>query len=272
MSAPERFRLQFGPYAAPKVPRNNRLFCEMRGYLKVSPCWSDGPIPWPRRYRTGSIILCGDLVRAVKMESVEAICFHWGVCRNVVQNWRHALGVPEFNPGTQQLRNQVRAGLNSPARQRATLRAKHPTAILKREKPPHEAAHPLVRPSTSLLVRERMARTGRHINPQLRLWTAKEDKLLGIARDEQIAKKIHRSEDAVRARRNTQGIPAWNASYSKPWTPQEDALLGVISDRVLAKRLRRTFLAVQARREIKQIPPVNPQRQRSISWWMKSSP
>ena len=125
------------------------LFCEMHGYLKVSPSWSNGPIPWPRRYRTGSIILCGDLVRAVKMESVEAICFHWRVCRNVVQNRRHALGVPEFNPCTQRLRNQVRAGLNSPARQRATLRAKHPTAILKREKAPHEAAHPLVRPSMS---------------------------------------------------------------------------------------------------------------------------
>ena len=98
----ERFRLQFGPYAPPKVPRKNLLLCEMRGYLKVSPNWSDGLIPWPRRWRTGSIILCGDLVRAVKMESVEAVCYHWGVCRNVVQNWRHALGVPEFNPGTDQ--------------------------------------------------------------------------------------------------------------------------------------------------------------------------
>src|SRR5665213_1722 len=96
----ERFRLQFGPYAPPKVPRKNLLLCEMRGYLKVSPNWSDGLIPWPRRWRTGSIILCGDLVRAVKMEPVEAVCYHWGVCRNVVQNWRHALGVPEFNPGT----------------------------------------------------------------------------------------------------------------------------------------------------------------------------
>ena len=104
------------------------------------------------------------------------------------------------------------------------------------------------------------------------VWTVKEDKLLGTAHDEQIARRIHRSEDAVRARRNILGIPAWNVSYSKPWTSEEDAFLGVVPDRVLAKRLKRTFLAVQARREIKQIPPVNPQRQRSISWWMKSSP
>lgn len=254
----ERFRLQFGPYAPPKVPRKNRLLCEMRGYLKVSPTWSDGLIPWPRRYQTGSIILCGDLVPAVKMESVEAICYHWGVCRNVVQNWRHALGVPEFNPGTRQLFKQLRAGADSPTRQRAMERAKRPSAILRREIAPHETAHPLVRPSTSLLVRERMARTGRHINPALRLWTAKEDKLLGTARDRVIAKRIHRSEAAVRARRTNLGFPAWHASYSKPWTPQEDALLGIVPDRVLAKRLKRTFLAVQARRENLSIPLLNP--------------
>lgn len=272
MSVPERFRLQFGPYEPPRIPRNYRLLCAMRGYLKVSPTWSDGLIAWPQRWQTGSIILCGDLVRAVKMESVEAICYHWGVCRNVVQNWRHALGVPEFNPGTVQLRSQLRAGPDSPTRQRAIARAKHPKAILQREKAPHETAHPLVRKSTSVLVRERMEKTGRHINPALRLWTAKEDKLLGTARDEQIAKRIRRSEDAVRARRNILGIPAWNASYSKPWTAEEDALLGVVPDRVLAKRLKRTFLAVQARREIKQLPPVNPQRCRPIPWWNKSRP
>jgi hypothetical protein len=251
MRVPERFRLQFGPYEPPKVPRNNRLLCEMRGYLKVSPIWSDGLIPWPRRYQTGSIILCGDLVRAVKMESVEAICFHWGVCRNVVQNWRRALGVPEFNPGTVRLRDQIYAGPNSPAQLRAMARAQHPKAIIRREKAQHETAHPLVRPSTSALVLERMERTGRHINPALRLWTVKEDDLLGTARDEQIARRIDRSEDAVRARRNILGIPAWHASYSKPWTPEEDALLGVVPDRALAKRLKRTFLAVQARREIR---------------------
>ena len=257
----KHFKLLFGPYAPPKIPRNQRLFCEVRGCLKVG-SWSNGLIPWPRRYRTGSIILCGDLVRAVKLESVEAVCYHWGVCRNVVQNWRHALLVTEFNPGTQQLRKQVRGTADSPARERAAFRASHPTAIIHREKLLHERAHPLVRSSSSELVRERMARTGRHINPDLRLWSDKEDKLLGTARDEKIARQIKRTKGAVRARRNILGIPAWNVSYSRPWTTAEEALLGVVPDRELAERLGRTFLAVQARREIKHLPPVNPERRR----------
>lgn len=261
MNGREHFKLLFGPYAPPKIPRNQRLFCEVRGCLKVG-SWSDGLIPWPRRYRTGSIILCGDLVRAVKLESVEAVCYHWGVCRNVVQKWRHALHVTEFNPGTRQLRKQVRVTADSPARKRAAFRASHPTAILDRQELLHERAHPLVRSSSSELVRERMARTGRHINPDLRLWSDKEDKLLGTARDEKIASQINRTKSAVRARRNILGIPAWNVSYSRPWTTAEEALLGVVPDRELAKKLGRTFLAVQARREIKHLPPVNPERRR----------
>ena len=261
MNDQAHFKLLFGPYAPPRVPRNRRLFCEMRGFLRAG-SWSDGPIPWPRRYRTGSIILCGDLVRAVKMESVEAVAHHWGVCRNVVQKWRQALQVPEANPGTRQLRHQVRAAPDAPARLRAAARAKRPKAILRRDQARHERAHPLLRPATSQLVRDRMARTGRHINPDLRLWTDREDNLLGTGRDEQIARQLKRSQSAVRARRNILGIPAWNATYSRPWTPDEEALLGVVPDRVLAKRLKRTFAAVQARRENKHLHPASPQRRR----------
>jgi hypothetical protein len=143
-----------------------------------------GLIPWPRRYRTGLIILCGDFVRAVENESVEAISHHWGVCRNVVQKWRHALHVPESNPGTQHLRHLVKSASDSQARRRAVIRAENPKAIFGRERTPHERSHPLLRPSTSKQVHNRMARTGRHINPDLRLWTGKEDKLLGTARRE----------------------------------------------------------------------------------------
>lgn len=248
MSIPERFRLQFGPYAPPQIPRKQRLFCEMRGWLRVSPTWSDGLISWPRRYRTGSIILCGDLVRAVKMESVEAVCYHWGICRNVVQKWRNALDVEEFNPGTRLSLARARAGPYSTVRQRAMVRAKHPTAILQREQKKHESAHPLVRPVTSLQILERMARTGRHINPKLRLWTDKEDKLLGTAADADIAKKIRRSEAAVKARRSGLGIPGWNVEYSRPWTGQEEALLGTMPDGLLAKKLKRTYTAAKSRR------------------------
>jgi hypothetical protein len=257
----DRFQLLFGPYAPPRARRNRRLRCEMRGLLRVG-SWSDGPVPWPRRYRTASIILCGDLVRAVETESVEAVSHHWGVCRNVVQKWRRALHVLESNPGTRHLRYFAKSASNSPARRRAIIRAKNPTTILRRERTLHEHSHPLVRIATSRQVRDRMARTGQHINPDLRLWTAREDSLLGAARDEKVARRINRSRAAVRVRRSILGIPAWNVTYSRPWAAKEEALLGVVPDRVLAKRLKRTFTAVQARREIKRLPPVGAQRRR----------
>jgi hypothetical protein len=193
------------------------------------------------------------------MESVEAICYHWGVCRSLVQKWRLALDVPQFNPGTKQLRRYAWLP-NSVARQRAIIRGENPMALIRRRESRHEYVRPLKRPATSQLMRERMAKTGRPLNPVLRLWTEMEDKLLGTARDEDFARQINRSKLAVKGRRNTLGIPAWNLSYPRPWSPKDDALLGVVPDRQLAKRLKRTFAAVQARRESKQRPPVNPRR------------
>jgi hypothetical protein len=262
MKDQDRFELLFGPYEPPRIPRNGMLLCKHRGYLKVGKAWSDGPIPWPRRYRTASIILCGDLVRAVQKESVEAVSYHWGVCRNVVQIWRRALDVPEVNPGTRHLLRETHRDSESDARQRAILRAETPRAVLKPEPLLHERAHPLLRLSTSRLVKDRMARTGRHINPDLRLWTRKEDELLGSAPDEQIARKIKRSKAAVAVRRNALGIAAWNAAYFRPWTPDEEALLGALPDRDLARRLKRTFKAVEARRERYSLPPVGPLQRR----------
>jgi hypothetical protein len=44
----DQFKLLFAPYEPPKIPRNKRLFCQVRGYLKFGG-YSDGPIPWPER-------------------------------------------------------------------------------------------------------------------------------------------------------------------------------------------------------------------------------
>jgi hypothetical protein len=262
MNDQEHFYLLFGPYVPPKIPRCRRLVCQMRGPLRVG-SWSDGLIPWPRRYRTGSIILCGDLIRAVKMESVEAVCYYWGVCRNVVRKWRLAMNVPELNAGTKMLRRHMWSP-HSAARQRAIIRGRNPQVLRHRENR-NGRVRPLKRPETSLLLRRRMAETGRPLNPALRLWTDRENKLLGTAPDEDIARQIGRSKTAVKGRRNSFGIPAWNLSCFCPWSPEEDALLGVVPDRLLAKRLKRTFAAVQARRENKQLPPAHPQGGHSAS-------
>src|SRR5688572_30218142 len=103
MKSPLRFRLFFGPYAPPRAGKGNLLFCEVRGTVKVG-SWSQGRIPWPR-WRSG-LILCGDLVRAVKQEASETVAFHWGVSIGTVSRWRKCLNVEEMNPGTLRLRKQ----------------------------------------------------------------------------------------------------------------------------------------------------------------------
>jgi hypothetical protein len=88
--------LLFGPYEPPSTRRGRFLVCEMRGTVKVGE-YSDGPIPWPMKWGTRSIILYGSLLAAVKRESKLAVARQWGVSEKVVYAWRHALGVEPYN-------------------------------------------------------------------------------------------------------------------------------------------------------------------------------
>src|SRR6266705_2359050 len=91
MQDEQRFILLFGPYHPPKTRRGKFLFCEMRGTVKVGD-YSDGPIPWPVKWGTrNSLILCGDLVRAVQVESAQGVAHHWGVRPSTVTRYRKAL-------------------------------------------------------------------------------------------------------------------------------------------------------------------------------------
>ncbi len=107
---PETKRLLFGPYSPPLIAKGGVLYCERRGKLEVG-SYSHAPIPWPMKKGKHSIILCGDLVKAVKLESVEAVAYHWNVSRALVQSWRKILHVPEFNPGTRILRAAIELAL-----------------------------------------------------------------------------------------------------------------------------------------------------------------
>src|SRR3954471_2641361 len=104
MPTPDRLLLLHGPYRSPRVRRGDKLFCEIRGTVTVGG-YTDAPIPWPRVRKGGNpcLILCGDLVRAVRAESAQAVAHHWGVSPATVWKWRQALGVPERNEGTLRL-------------------------------------------------------------------------------------------------------------------------------------------------------------------------
>lgn len=106
MPAPDaRTALIGGPYGPPVVRAGDWLSDEIDGLVEVGG-HSNGPIPWPRRKKTGraSLILCGDLVRAVRTESALAIMTHFGVSAGTVRKWRAAFGVDrKNNDGTQAL-------------------------------------------------------------------------------------------------------------------------------------------------------------------------
>lgn len=59
------------------------LYCQRRRRLVKVDGLTDAPVIWPVTQKAGprSLILCGDLVRAVQTESVPAVAAHWGVGR-----------------------------------------------------------------------------------------------------------------------------------------------------------------------------------------------
>ena len=121
---PEKFALLFGPYWPPQTSRGKFLVCERRGKVKVGG-YSDGPIPWPIKFGAGpsSIILCGDLVRAVKLESASTVARHWGVSTATVKQWRKVLEVEFYNAGTRYLQHMTAAENFRPSHQRRMTEA-----------------------------------------------------------------------------------------------------------------------------------------------------
>lgn len=105
-----RNELLFGPYLAPRVQRGGFLTCEKLGRAVCVAGFSDAPIVWPCRWvsaRSKSLILCGDLIRAVRLESEVAVCLHWGVSESTVLMWRRALSVGRSTVGSKRLRSAV---------------------------------------------------------------------------------------------------------------------------------------------------------------------
>jgi hypothetical protein len=254
-----RYELLFGPYEPPRTREGKFLVCEMRGKVKVG-SFSDGPIPWPRAWKTRSLILCGDLIEAVKRESSLGVAHQWGTSIKTVQGWRRTLGVETYNEGTQMLMKRQARENATPQHMRAMTKAARKVT----RKPKSKAW----RERMSVIIRERIRKRG-SINPNLRLWTEKEEKLLGTKTDEVIGRLIGRTTSAVRARRRDLGI-GLEVKGSRTWTANEDRLLrmGTKNDAEVAVMLGRGERGVEHRRQRLGIPSPGLKKPRK-SWTKK---
>jgi len=95
--------LLHGPYGSPRVSVGDWISCEIRGLVQVK-AFTNGPIPQPiKRGQGRAIIVCGDLVRALQVESASAVAHWWGVSAHRVSIWRAALGIDRGTEGTRAL-------------------------------------------------------------------------------------------------------------------------------------------------------------------------
>ena len=86
-----RFKLH-GTYRTPRFRIGAQVQCAVRGELTIKDV-TDAPIPWPRgnsRRGPRSLVVYGDLARAVRRESAAAIGYWFGVDITTVSKWRKA--------------------------------------------------------------------------------------------------------------------------------------------------------------------------------------
>ena len=199
----ESFRLLYGPYRAPRCLVADVLTCELRDRDVEVGGMSAGLIQWPtaKTKARRSLILCGDLVRAVRCESNIAVAHHWGVSTYVVTKWRRALDVASMNAGSLRLMRIVVAGAQDASRTPASCAKRSAT---KTGRP----AHPRVR---AALLRTAQA-------PRLEKWR----KALSRRRKQQYAdgtlKRVRTEREVGRVSAPQTGHPAIRQSRAARMT------------------------------------------------------
>lgn len=142
----DRYRLLFGPYRQPRCRLGRMLTCEVRGRVEVCGI-SDARIPWPigKIRWARSLVVCGGLARAVRLETNAAVCHWWGVTPQTVSKWRKATGVGRVTPAYRRhLQEQYRRVFTPEQRARNVAKftpergRKISDTLRGRAKPPHE--------------------------------------------------------------------------------------------------------------------------------------
>jgi hypothetical protein len=188
----DRYRLVDGPYYPPRASRGRFLVCELRGIVKIGG-YSDAPIPWPRIWHRRSLVICEDMLRALRTESVLAVSDYWGLSKAIVSHYRQLFSVPHVNPGTHRLIREFVI----PAFCTAEAHAKQSAA--REGKPSAESARGperlrqiQSRPKPTLWRRkmsERLRRRFDVVGPY-RKWTPEELAMIGTMPDREVARPV----------------------------------------------------------------------------------
>lgn len=269
-------KLLNGPYTPPACHVGDWLDDEVAGRVQVGG-WTDAPMPWPRRKKTGrhSPILCGDLVRAVQVESAEAIRYYWGVGATTVWAWRQALGVDRVTDGTRQLL-QEHTGVPPEAAARGRIKAATPESRAKMAETKRGQPMPEVTRKALLRVakRSKSAAWGVRANAWMRgvelpaprsrkgaEFTAQEEALLikhKTRHAEALAVMLGRTVDAVRKKLISMGLadsrPTGLGIRQPKWTDQADKklmdLYGTRTDQEVGDILGRPVSSVRYRARV----------------------
>ena len=89
----ERYRLHAGRNRPPRFKIGGTFDDGLLGPKRIIDI-SNAPIEWPitLNARKPAVIVCGDLIHALHVESVQAIVHHWGIHAETVRRMRRALG------------------------------------------------------------------------------------------------------------------------------------------------------------------------------------
>jgi len=229
------YRLVNGPYKPPQVKPGDWLDDEIRGMVEVGG-WSNAPIAWPRRRIRGryNLILCGDLITAVRNESVEAIVHHFGATKTTVMIWREALGVRGIDDGTE-LKTLPKKAVNRPNYGSQRIRIRNREAIIR------EGFFDLISPKEKWKIRG-------FWTPEMR---AELIRLYSETSSQIIAERMNRTVNAVRAQANMLGLKKRNYTEYIRWTPEMDAkiiqLYPTTPNRVLVEQFGRSISSIRER-------------------------
>jgi hypothetical protein len=229
---PDKFRLLHGPYAPPALRKGDRTVCLYRNADVVVTAWSDGRISWPRCRAIGrrggsGLLACEELARAIRSESAATLEYWWGVSNSTVELWRAALGV-EGRDGTEGSRRLIQAAAEKGA---AAMQAREFTERERR--------------ASRWRARKLNLRQYLETARRKSAWPEEHLALLGTMPDDELARRLGKSENAVRLQRERQGIP--NRS-GHGWTEEELALVGTLPDAEVGRRIGRTPIAVTCKR------------------------